>query len=98
MWWRATQDKQVMVQSADKLWSTGEGNGKNFSIFAQKQYKEAKRYDIERLTPQVDKCPICYWIRVEKQLQKEGRSSAKVEMTPVVDVPGDGSKIQCYKE
>ena len=25
---RATQDRQVIVKSSDKLWSTGEGNGK----------------------------------------------------------------------
>ena len=25
---RATQDKWVMVESSDKMWSTGEGNGK----------------------------------------------------------------------
>ena len=25
---RATQDRRVMVESADKTWSTGEGNGK----------------------------------------------------------------------
>ena len=25
---RATQDRRVMVESSDKLWSTGEGNGK----------------------------------------------------------------------
>ena len=25
---RATQDGQVMVESSDKIWSTGEGNGK----------------------------------------------------------------------
>ena len=26
---RATQDRQVMVDSSDKMWSTGEGNGKS---------------------------------------------------------------------
>ena len=26
--YRATQDGQVMVESSDKMWSTGEGNGK----------------------------------------------------------------------
>ena len=25
---RATQDRQVMVESSNKMWSTGEGNGK----------------------------------------------------------------------
>ena len=32
---RATQHRQVMVESSDKIWSTGEGNGKplQFSCF-----------------------------------------------------------------
>ena len=28
MLWGATQDGQVMVERSDKMWSTGEGNGK----------------------------------------------------------------------
>ena len=27
---KATQDGRVMVESSDKMWSTGEGNGKSF--------------------------------------------------------------------
>ena len=32
---RTTQDGQVMVESSDKMWSTGEGNGKllHYSCF-----------------------------------------------------------------
>ena len=30
---RATQDGQVMVESSDKMWSTGEGNGKPLQYF-----------------------------------------------------------------
>ena len=30
------------------------------------QHEKAKRYDTERLTPQVRKCPKCYWRRAEK--------------------------------
>ena len=29
---RATQDRQVMVESSDKTWSTGEGNGKSLQF------------------------------------------------------------------
>ena len=31
---RATQDRQIMVETSDKTWSTGEGNGKHFSILS----------------------------------------------------------------
>ena len=30
---RATQDGQAMVESSDKTWSTGEGNGKPLQYF-----------------------------------------------------------------
>ena len=30
------------------------------------QYEKAKMYDTERWTPQVSRCPICYWRSVEK--------------------------------
>ena len=33
---RATQDGQVMVESSDKTWSTGEGMANHFSILALK--------------------------------------------------------------
>ena len=28
MLWRATQDRWILVESSDKVWFTGEGNGK----------------------------------------------------------------------
>ena len=31
---RTTQDGRVMVERSDRMWSTGEGNGKHFSILA----------------------------------------------------------------
>ena len=43
---------------------------------------KAKRYDTERWTPQVGRCPICYWRRAEKRLQKEWRVWVKAETTP----------------
>ena len=33
MWCRATQDGRVMVESSDKMWSTGEGNGKPLQYY-----------------------------------------------------------------
>ena len=44
---RATQDRRVMVESSDKKWSTGEGNGKTTSVILpwepHEQYEKAKR-------------------------------------------------------
>ena len=30
---------------------------------SREQYEKAKRYDTERWTPQISRCPICYWRR-----------------------------------
>ena len=37
---RTTQDGWVMVESSDKVWSTGEGNGNDFSILAWEPYEQ----------------------------------------------------------
>ena len=63
-----------------------------------KQYEKAKRYDTERWTPQVGRCPICYWKRVEKYSRKNEEMEPKWKQCPVVDATGDGSKVQCCKE
>ena len=67
---RATQDGRVMVESSDKMWSTGEGNGKwlqyscleNHMNSMKRQKDRTLKYQLPRL---VD-CPICYWKRVKK--------------------------------
>ena len=73
MLWRATQDGRVMVESSNKMWSTGEGNVKphQYSCLenlmnSMKRQCHTKKYDTERWSPQVSRCPIWYWRRVEK--------------------------------
>ena len=54
MLWRATQDRQVMADSSDKTWSTGEGNGKPLQYSCLKnhgQYEKATWYDTEKSVP-----------------------------------------------
>ena len=51
---RATQDRQVMLDSSDKTWSTGEGNEwQTTSVFLSwvlhEQYEKAKRYDTRKM-------------------------------------------------
>ena len=49
---RITQDRWVMVENSDKMWSTGEGNGKPLQHSClenpHEQYEKAKRQDTER--------------------------------------------------
>ena len=76
MTYRATQDRWVMVESANKMWFTGEGNGK----------------------------PLQYsWIEnpmnsMKSNSRKKEETEPRQKQHPVVDVTGDGSKVQCCKE
>ena len=38
----ATQDGRVMVERSDRMWSTGEGNGKPLQYSCLEQYEKAK--------------------------------------------------------
>ena len=67
--WGATQDGWVMVERSDRVWSTGEGNGKPLQYSClENPMNSMKRQneDTKRGTPQAIRCPICYWRRVEK--------------------------------
>ena len=67
---RASQDGQDMVQSSDKTWSAGEGNGKPTQHAClentMNRLKRQKKYDTETWAPWVGKCPISYCWRKEK--------------------------------
>ena len=67
---RVTQDGRVMVESSDKAWSTGEGNGKPLQYPCvenpMNSMKRQKDMIPENKPSQVDRCTICYWGRVEK--------------------------------
>ena len=63
-----------------------------------KQYEKAKRYDTERWTPQVGRCPICYWKRAEKYFRRDEKTEPKQKQCPGVYVSGGESKVWCSKE
>ena len=65
---RATQDGRVMVESSDKTWYTGEGNGKPLQYSClENPMNNMKRQKNRTLK---DECPMispkCYWRSVEK--------------------------------
>ena len=93
---KATQDGQVMVESSDKTWSSGEGNGKSlqYSFPGNPMSSMKKQKDRTlRWTPQVSRCSIWY-----RRSKKNEEMEPKQKQNPVVDVTGDRSKVQCYKE
>ena len=58
-----------MVERSGKMWSTGEGNGKPLQYSWVKNSMNSMKRQKDRTvkgTPQVGRCPICYWRSVEK--------------------------------
>ena len=65
----ATQDGRVMVEKSDRMWSTGEGNGKPLQYSCLENPMNSMKRQNDRIPKeelQVIRCPICYWRSVEK--------------------------------
>ena len=83
-----------MVESSDKVWSTGEGNGKplQYSCLENQNMKREKdmalKDELSRL--------VCAQYATEKEWRNNSRKNEEIEpkqkQRPVVDVTGDGSK------
>ena len=99
---RATQVRQVMVESSDKMWSTGEGNGKPLQYSCLENLMNSMKRQKDRTL----KDELLRLVGAQYDTGEQWRnSSRKTEKTepkqkqhPVVDVTGDGSKVQCCKE
>ena len=94
----ATQDGQVMVERSDRMWSTGEGNGKPLQYSCvenpmNSMKRQNNRILKEKQTPQVSRCPICYGDQWRNNSTKNEETTPKQNQHPVVDVTGDGSKV-----
>ena len=75
---KATQDKWIMVESSDKMWSAGEGNGKPLLCSClEKPMNSMKRQKDRTLNIQ---CPICCW-RSEEPSRPSPRPSTSALLT-----------------
>ena len=94
---RATQDRWVMVESSDKMWSTGEGNGKPL----QYSCLENPMNSMKRQKDRTLKDELLRLVGDQYATGEEWRNSSrkKAEMEPkqkeysAVDVTGDRSKV-----
>ena len=99
---RATQNQRVMVESSDKMWSTGEGNANHFSILAfEKLINSMKRQKDRTLKDELPRSVGAQYAIGEEwtnNSRKNEEMEPKGKQCPVVDVTGDASKFQCCKE
>ena len=99
---RGTQDRQIMVESSDKTWSTGEGNGKSlkYSCFKNPMNSMKRQNDMileDEPTRSVD---VQYATGEEQRngSRRNEEAELKWKRSPVVDVSGGESQVQCCKE
>ena len=99
---RATQDGQVMVQSSDKIWSTGEGNGKPFQYSGlENPMNSMKRQKDRTFKDRLSRLVGAYDATGDQwrnNSTKNEETELKQKQHPVVDMTGDGSKVQFCKK
>ena len=99
---RATQDRWVMVESSDKTWSTGEGHGKPLQYsYLENPMNSMKRQKDRTLKDELPRSEVTQYATGEEwrnNSRKNEETEPKQKQHPVVDVTGDGSNAQFWKE
>ena len=99
---RVTQDRWVMVESSDKTWSTGEGNGKPLQYSClENPINSMKRQKDMTLKDELPRSVGAQYATGEEwrnNSRKNEETEPKQKQCPVVGMTDDGSKVRCYKE
>ena len=91
-----------MVESSDKMWSTGEGNGKPLQYFCLENPMNSMKGQNDRILKEELHRSVGAQYATGDQWRNNSKKNEglkpKQKQYPVVDVTGDGSKVQYYKE
>ena len=91
-----------MVESSDKMWSTGEGNGKPLQYSCLENPMNSMKRQKDRTLKDEPLKLVCAHNATGDQWRNNSRKNEETEpkqkQHPVVDVTGDRSKVQCHKE
>ena len=91
-----------MVESSDKLWSTGEGKSKllQYSCLENpvNSIKRQKDRTLKDELPKSEGAQYATRDQWKNNSRKNEETEPKQKQHPLVDVTGDGSKIRCYKK
>ena len=98
----ATNDGRVMVERSDRMWSTGEGNGKllQYSCFENPMNSMKRQNDriLKEELPRLVGAQYATGDQRRNNSRKNERMEPKQKQHPVVDVTGDRSKVRYCKE
>ena len=97
MLYRATQEERVTVESSDKTWSIGEGNGKPLQYSClENPMNSMKRQKDRTLKDELPRSVVAQYATGDQwrnHSRKNEGMEPKQKQHPVVDVTGDRSKI-----
>ena len=92
-----TQDGRVLVESSDKMWSIGEGNGKPLQYACLKNPMNSMKRQKDRTLKDKLPRPVGAQYAIRDQWRNNSRKNEemkpKQKQHPVVDVIGDRSKV-----
>ena len=95
---RATQDGQVLVERSDRMWSTGEGNGKLLQYSClENPMNSIKRQKDMTLEDELPRSVGAQYATEEERRNNSRRNEEtepKRKRCPVVEATGDGSKVR----
>ena len=93
----ATQDGRVMVETSDRMWSTGEGNGKPLQYSCLENPMNSMKRQNDRILKEVLPSSVGAQYTTGIQWRNNSRKNEGMEpkqkQYPVVDVTGDRSKV-----
>ena len=93
----ATQDGQVTVERSDRMWSTGEGNGKPLQYSClenpMNSMKRQKDRTLKNELPRLVGAQYVTGDQWRNNSRKNKGMEPKQKHHPVVDVTGDRSKV-----
>ena len=91
-----------MMESSDKVWSTGEGNGKPLQFSCLENPMNSMKRQNDRIQkkelPQSVSAQYATGDQWRNNSRKNEGMEPKQKQYPVVDEIGDRSKVQCCKE
>ena len=94
---RAIQDRQVMVESSDKMWSTGEGNGKPLQYSSLENplncMKRQKDRTLKDELPRLIGAQHATGDQWRNNSRKNEETEPKQKQYPDVDGTGDRRKV-----
>ena len=85
-----------MVERSNRMWSTGEGNGKPLQYSCLENPMNSVKRQNDRILK--EELPRSVGVQYATGDQWRNNSRKNEGMEPKQDVTGDRSKVQCYKE